>query len=123
MKSPNELLNKKVPLYLVAWLIIFFLALSLNTCSSKLNYKRSLNKLRNEQLKEIKGQIKMREDVIRMYEGKILYHENKIKRLEKQVDSINTAKKKVEIIYRDRIVKVKEMDSKEITNYWNEEFN
>jgi septal ring factor EnvC (AmiA/AmiB activator) len=123
MKSSNEFFNKKVPIYLLAWVVLFFLALSLNTCSSKWHYKRSLDKLRKEQLKEIKGQIKMREDVIKLYEGKIQYHENKIKRLEKQIDSINTAKKKVEIIYRDRIIKVKEMDSKEIINYWNEEFN
>jgi len=123
MKSSNEFLNKKVPLYLVAWLVILFLAISLNIFTSKVNYKRFLDKYRKEKLKEIKEQIKMRENVIEMYEGKIKHHENKIKRLEKQIDSIHTAKKKVEIIYRDRIVKVKEMDSKEITNYWNEEFN
>ena len=82
-----------------------------------------MEKARKERLKEIKGEIEMREDVIKMYEGKIQYHENKIKRLEKQIDSLNSAKKKVEIIYRDRIVKVKEMDSKGITNYWNEAFN
>jgi septal ring factor EnvC (AmiA/AmiB activator) len=123
MKSPNEFFNIKIRLSYVTWIIIIFLAFLLNTCNSKLHYKRSLEKARKERLKEIKGEIEMREDVIKMYEGKIQYHENKIKRLEKQIDSLNSAKKKVEIIYRDRIVKVKEMDSKGITNYWNEAFN
>ena len=123
MKSPNEILNIKIPLYIVAWVVIIFLAFLLNTCNSKLHYKRSLAKAKKERLKEIKGEIEMREDVIKMYEGKIQYHQNKIKRLDKQIDSLNSAKKKVEIIYRDRLVKVKEMDSKGITNYWNEEFN
>ena len=123
MKSSNQILNIKIPLYIVAWVVIIFLAFLLNTSNSKYYYKRSLAKARKERLKEIKGEIEMREDVIKMYEGKIQYHQNKIKRLEKQIDSLNGAKKKVEIIYRDRIVKVKEMDSKGITNYWNEEFN
>jgi hypothetical protein len=53
MKSSNELMNKKIPLYLVTWIVLLFLVLSLNTCNSKLHYKRALDSERKERLKEI----------------------------------------------------------------------
>jgi hypothetical protein len=74
-------------------------------------------------LKEIKNEIKFREGIIEKYEQEIEYQNQKIVKLNNQVDSLNKLKSKVEIRYKKEIAKVKQMDAKEITNYWDAEFN
>jgi len=88
-----------------------------------LHYKRAYESERKAKLKEIKNEIKFREGIIEKYEQEIEYQNQKIVKLNNQVDSLNKLKSKVEIRYKKEIAKVKQMDAKEITNYWDAEFN
>jgi hypothetical protein len=92
-------------------------------CTSKFHYKRAYESERKAKLKEIKNEIKFREGIIEKYEQEIEYQNQKIVKLNNQVDSLNKLKSKVEIRYKKEIAKVKQMDAKEITNYWDAEFN
>lgn len=114
---------KKIPLSFFGWLVIIFVAFALNIYSSKLHYKRAYESEQKEKNKEIKNEIKLREDLIKKYEQEIKSQNQKIIKLNNQVDSLNHLKSKVEIRYKKEIEKIKQMDSKEINNYWDAEFN
>lgn len=114
---------KKIPLSFLGWLVIIFVAFVLNIYSSKLHYKRAYESEQKEKNKEIKNEIKLREDLIKKYEQEIKSQNQKIIKLNNQVDSLNHLKSKVEIRYKKEIEKIKQMDSKEINNYWDAEFN
>ena len=40
-----------------------------------------------------------------------------------KIDSLDNVKNKIIVKYIDRIKEIKVMDSQEINNYWNEQFN
>jgi hypothetical protein len=123
MKFSEDFWGRKIPLSYVGWGIIIATAFMLNMCTSKLQYKRAYESERKAKLKEIKNEIKFREGIIEKYEQEIEYQNKKIVKLNNQVDSLNKLKSKVEIRYKKEIAKVKQMDAKEITNYWDAEFN
>jgi uncharacterized protein YlxW (UPF0749 family) len=123
MKFSEDFWGRKIPLSYFGWGIIIATAFMLNMCTSKFHYKRAYESERKAKLKEIKNEIKFREGIIEKYEQEIEYQNKKIVKLNNQVDSLNKLKSKVEIRYKKEIAKVKQMDAKEITNYWDAEFN
>ena len=123
MEFGYQIWTKKIPLAYLGWASIIFLAFLLNMCVSSLNYKRAYEREKKSKIKEIKKEIEFREQIIKNYEKEINYQVKKINHLNYQIDSLNNLKAKVEIRYKKEISKVKQMDAKEITNYWDEEFN
>jgi|LakMenEpi03Aug12_release.lakeMendotaPanAssembly.Ray.scaffolds.fasta_scaffold421158_2 hypothetical protein len=123
MVNKYDILNKKIGLNIVLWILIIFSLVLLNQLNKNYQLNKDISRMRNELNKELDEKIKSRELIIQK-----LRNDNDLKRLEidnmyLKLDSISRVKNKIKIKYVDVIIDINNMDSQQIKNYWYEEFN
>ena len=115
--------KKKIGVNVLIWLTIIFIAFSLNQCSRNNQLKKELSKIRTELKKDYEARIKQRELKIETLKIDNEIKRNQIEKMNNKIDSLDNVKNKIIVKYIDRIKEIKVMDSQEINNYWNEQFN
>ena len=102
--------------------LIIFLFLFLNQCSSNIELKKEISKVRKELKIDYEERIKKRELIIKELEKDNQLKKIQIDIMNQKIDSLDKVKSKIKIKYVDRIQEIKVMDSEKIKNYWNGEF-
>jgi hypothetical protein len=115
--------KKKIGVNVLVWLTIIFILFSLNQCNRNRQLKKELSKTRTELKKDYEARIKQRELNIETLKIDNEIKRNQIERMNNKIDSLDNVKNKIIVKYIDRIKEIKVMDSQEINNYWNEQFN
>lgn len=115
--------NKKIGVNVLVWVSIIFIAFLLNQCSRNNQLKREISKIRTELKKDYEARIKQRELKIETLKIDNEIKRNQIEKMNNKIDSLDNVKNKIIVKYIDRIKEIKVMDSQEINNYWNEQFN
>ena len=115
--------KKKIGVNVLVWLTIIFILFSLNQCNRNRQLKKELSKTRTELKKDYEERIKQRELNIETLKIDNEIKRNQIEKMNNKIDSLDKIKNKIIVKYIDRIKEIKLMDSKEINNYWNEQFN
>lgn len=115
--------NKRLNLSVFIWVILIFGFFLLNQCNSSNNLKRQISKLRKELKNNYEEKISKRDLIIQSLEKDDEFKKNQISKLIFKIDSLEKVKFKIRIKYVDRIKEIRVMDSEEIKNYWNEQFN
>jgi GTPase involved in cell partitioning and DNA repair len=115
--------KKKIGVNVLVWLTIIFILFSLNQCNRNRQLKKELSKTRTELKKDYEERIKQRELNIETLKIDNEIKRNQIERMNNKIDSLDNVKNKIIVKYIDRIKEIKVMDSQEINNYWNEQFN
>jgi hypothetical protein len=118
-----NLLQKKIGLNVLIWVMIIFTLFLLNQCSRNIELKKEVSKIRKEMKTDYEERIKKRELIIQGLEKDNQVKKLQIERMIEKIDSLDKVKNKIIIKYVDRIKQIKVMDSEEIKNYWNEQFN
>lgn len=123
MVNKYDILNKKIGLNIVLWILIIFSLFLLNQLNKNYQLNKDISRMRNELNKDLDEKIKSRELIIQK-----LRNDNDLKRLEIEnmylkLDSISRVKNKIKIKYVDVIIDINNMDSQQIKNYWYEQFN
>ncbi len=85
--------------------------------------KSDLSKLRKNNKKEIQKNIEARDKIIQRLKSENQNYKIEIEEMLDRIDSLNRVKKKIQTKYVKSVSNIKIMDSKEIKNYWDEEFN
>ena len=115
--------KKKIGVNVLVWLTIIFILFSLNQCNRNRQLKKELSKTRTELKKDYEERIKQRELNIETLKIDNEIKRNQIEKMNNKIDSLDKIKNKIIVKYIDRIKEIKIMDSQEINNYWNEQFN
>lgn len=123
MVDIDILSKKKIGVNVLVWVVIIFILFSLNQCNRNRQLKKELSKTRTELKKDYEARIKQRELNIETLKIDNEIKRNQIERMNNKIDSLDNVKNKIIVKYIDRIKEIKVMDSKEINNYWNEQFN
>ena len=123
MVDIDILSKKKIGVNVLVWLTIIFILFSLNQCNRNRQLKKELSKTRTELKKDYEKRIKQRELNIETLKIDNEIKRNQIERMNNKIDSLDNVKNKIIVKYIDRIKEIKVMDSQEINNYWNEQFN
>jgi hypothetical protein len=118
-----NLLQKKIGLNVLIWVMIIFTLFLLNQCSRNIELKKEVSKIRKEMKTDYEERIKKRELIIQGLEKDNQVKKLQIERMNDKIDSLDKVKNKIKIKYVDRIKQIKVMDSEKINNYWNEQFN
>jgi len=118
-----NLLQKKIGLNVLIWVMIIFTLFLLNQCSRNIELKKEVYKIRKEMKTDYEERIKKRELIIQGLEKDNQVKKLQIERMNDKIDSLDKVKNKIKIKYVDRIKQIKVMDSEKINNYWNEQFN
>ena len=119
----QKIANKKISAYMLIWVIIIFLMFFLNQFIKTTQLKKEISKVRKELKIDYEERIKKRELIIQKLEKDNLLKKHQIDMMNNKIDSLDKVKNKIIIKYVDRIKEIKVMDSEEIKNYWNEQFN
>lgn len=115
--------KKKIGVNVLVWLTIIFIVFSLNQCNRNRQLNREISKIRTELKKDYEAKIKQRELKIETLKIDNEIKRNQIEKMNNKIDSLDNVKNKIIVKYIDRIKEIKVMDSQEINNYWNEQFN
>ena len=115
--------KKKIGVNVLVWLTIIFIVFSLNQCNRNRQLNREISKIRTELKKDYEARIKQRELKIETLKIDNEIKRNQIEKMNNKIDSLDNVKNKIIVKYIDRIKEIKVMDSQEINNYWNEQFN
>ena len=115
--------KKKIGVNVLVWLTIIFIVFSLNQCNRNRQLKNEISKIRTELKKDYEARIKQRELKIETLKIDNEIKRNQIEKMNNKIDSLDNVKNKIIVKYIDRIKEIKVMDSQEINNYWNEQFN
>jgi biopolymer transport protein ExbB/TolQ len=117
-----NLLQKKIGLNVLIWVIIIFSLFLLNQCSRNIELKKEVTKIRKEMKTDYEERIKKRELIIQGLEKDNQVKKLQIERMIEKIDSLDKVKEKIKIKYVDRIQEIKVMDSEKIKNYWDGQF-
>lgn len=118
-----DLTKIQIKLNIVLWVLIIFIFFLLNQMSNNAQLKSDLSKYRKNHKKEIEQKIETRDKIIKNLRNENLNYKKEIVEMMIKIDSLQRVKRKIQIKYVDRISNIKIMDSEQIKNYWNEEFN
>ena len=118
-----DLTKIKISLNLVLWIVIILIFSILNQMLNNSRLKSDLSKLRKNNKKEIQKNIQARDKIIERLKSENKNYKIEIDEMLDRIDSLNRVKKKIQIKYVKSVSNIKIMDSKEIKNYWDEEFN
>lgn len=119
----EESANKKLNLSVFIWVALIFSFFLLNQCNSSNNLKKELSKLRKELKIDYEEKIAKRDSIIKSLEKDNEFKKNQISKMISKIDSLDKVKGKIRIKYIDRIREIRVMDSEQIKNYWDEQFN
>ena len=117
-----NLLQKKIGLNVLIWVMIIFTLFLLNQCSRNIELKKEVTKIRKEMKTDYEERIKKRELIIQGLEKDNQVKKLQIERMIEKIDSLDKVKEKIKIKYVDRIQEIKVMDSEKIKNYWDGQF-
>lgn len=116
----NSYIQKWLQLFSIV--VIIFLIFKLIQSNSEKNIAYRITQKQIELLKENS------EELIRSKERQIEYliqrnaaTDIEIKKKQKTIDSLNSLKKEVQVVYVNTIRKIKEFKAKELENYWKNE--
>lgn len=116
----NSYIQKWLQLFSIV--VIIFLIFKLIQSNSEKNIAYRISQKQIELLKENS------EELIRSKERQIEYliqrnaaTDIEIKKKQKTIDSLNSLKKEVQVVYVNNIRKIKEFKAKELENYWKNE--
>jgi hypothetical protein len=118
-----DLSKVKINLNIVLWIVVVFLLFLVNQMSNNSQLKSDLSKYRKKDKKEIEKNIDNRDKIIEKLEAENRNYKIEIQDMVIKIDSLQRIKRKIQIKYVDRISNIKIMDSEQIKNYWDEEFN
>jgi hypothetical protein len=118
-----DLTKIKISLNLVLWIVIILIFFLLNQMLNNSRLKSDLSKLRKNNKKEIQKNIEARDKIIQRLKSENQNYKIEIEEMLDRIDSLNRVKKKIQTKYVKSVSNIKIMDSKEIKNYWDEEFN
>lgn len=118
-----DLSKVKINLNIVLWIVVVFLLFLVNQMSNNSRLKSDLSKYRKKDKKEIEKNIDNRDKIIEKLEAENRNYKIEIQDMVIKIDSLKRIKRKIQIKYVDRISNIKIMDSEQIKNYWDEEFN
>jgi hypothetical protein len=118
-----DLSKVKINLNIVLWIVVVFLLFLVNQMSNNYQLKSDLSKYRKKDKKEIEKNIDNRDKIIEKLEAENRNYKIEIQDMVIKIDSLQRIKRKIQIKYVDRISNIKIMDSEQIKNYWDEEFN
>jgi biopolymer transport protein ExbB/TolQ len=119
----TNITTKKISMSILIWVIIIFIMFFLNQFIKTTQLKKEISKVRKELKIDYEERIKKRELIIQKLEKDNLLKKHQIEMMNNKIDSLDKVKNKIIIKYVDRIKEIKVMDSEEIKNYWNEQFN
>lgn len=122
MEITKELLLKSISTVLLVLFILFFIKF-VNLSSLHNGIKKEYEKTLKEQIKKSELKIKKFTIEVERKELKILQLEKKQKHYEHSLDSLKLVKQKINTVYREKIIKVKNFNSLEIEDYWRNKFN
>ena len=118
-----DLSKVKINLNIVLWIVVVFLLFLVNQMSNNSQLKSDLSKYRKKDKKEIEKNIDNRDKIIEKLEAENRNYKIEIQDMIIKIDSLQRIKRKIQIKYVDKISNIKIMDSEQIKNYWDEEFN
>jgi biopolymer transport protein ExbB/TolQ len=119
----EESANKKLNLSVFIWVTLIFSFFLLNQCNSSNNLKKELSKLRKELKTDYEEKIEKRDSIIQSLEKDNKLKKIQISKMISKIDSLDKVKGKIRIKYIDRIREIRVMDSEQVKNYWDEQFN
>lgn len=119
----EESANKKLNLSVFIWVVLIFSLFLLNQCNSSNNLKKEISKLRKELKIDYEEKIAKRDSIIKSLEKDNEFKKNQISKMISKIDSLDKVKGKIRIKYIDRIREIRVMDSEQVKNYWDEQFN
>ena len=119
----EESANKKLNLSVFIWVVLIFSLFLLNQCNSSNNLKKEISKLRKELKIDYEEKIAKRDSIIKSLEKDNEFKKNQISKMISKIDSLDRVKGKIRIKYIDRIREIRVMDSEQVKNYWDEQFN
>jgi hypothetical protein len=85
--------------------------------------KKELSKLRKELKTDYEEKIEKRDSIIQSLEKDNKLKKIQISKMISKIDSLDKVKGKIRIKYIDRIREIRVMDSEQVKNYWDEQFN
>lgn len=120
-------MKKRVLKYtLLVWILCVFIAVGIFFGVRQYFEIRTLKKTLTESVDAVKT---AKERVIKRKRAEIsqLKRDNRLKdiniaKAKQKIDSLENREVKIKIIYKDRIEKIKGFDSKDLENYWKDEF-
>jgi hypothetical protein len=118
-----DLSKVKINFNIALWVFVPLLLFLINQASNNLRLKSDISKLRKNNKKEIQKNIEARDKIIERLKSENKNYKIEIDEMLDRIDSLNRVKKKIQIKYVKSVSNIKIMDSKEIKNYWDEEFN
>lgn len=121
--SEFDFFNRKINVYVLAWVILISLLFSLIQFSMNQKLKKDISKVRKEMKHDYEQKIKERAKEIKKLRVENDFQRKNIHNLNIKVDSLEKVKNKIHIKYVDRKKDIKTMDSEQIKKYWNGEFN
>jgi hypothetical protein len=119
----EESANKKLNLSVFIWVTLIFSFFLLNQCNSSNHLKKELSKLRKELKTDYEEKIEKRDSIIQSLEKDNKLKKIQISKMISKIDSLDKVKGKIRIKYIDRIREIRVMDSEQVKNYWDEQFN
>lgn len=119
----EESANKRLNLSVFIWVVLIFSLFLLNQCNSSNNLKKEISKLRKELKIDYEEKIAKRDSIIKSLEKDNEFKKNQISKMISKIDSLDKVKGKIRIKYIDRIREIRVMDSEQVKNYWDEQFN
>jgi hypothetical protein len=119
----EESANKKLNLSVFIWVTLIFSFFLLNQCNSSNHLKKELSKLRKELKIDYEERIEKRDSIIQSLEKDNKLKKIQISKMISKIDSLDKVKGKIRIKYIDRIREIRVMDSEQVKNYWDEQFN
>ena len=119
----EESANKRLNLSVFIWVVLIFSLFLLNQCNSSNNLKKEISKLMKELKIDYEEKIAKRDSIIKSLEKDNEFKKNQISKMISKIDSLDKVKGKIRIKYIDRIREIRVMDSEQVKNYWDEQFN
>ena len=119
----EESANKRLNLSVFIWVTLIFSFFLLNQCNSSNHLKKELSKLRKELKTDYEERIEKRDSIIKSLEKDNEFKKNQISKMISKIDSLDKVKGRIRIKYIDRIREIRVMDSEQVKNYWDEQFN
>ena len=119
----EESANKRLNLSVFIWVTLIFSFFLLNQCNSSKHLKKELSKLRKELKTDYEERIEKRDLIIKSLEKDNEFKKNQISKMISKIDSLDKVKGRIIIKYIDRIREIRVMDSEQVKNYWDEQFN
>lgn len=118
-----KLKEKKISVITLICILIIFIIIFFNQCSSNYFLNKEISNMRKELKIDYQERIKQREIIIDSLNKDNQLKKTKIEEMNNKIDSLNEIKNKIITKYKEKIKDIKIMDSEKIKKYWYEEFN